>query len=88
LWLNVGLSDCEIQGAAVKFTLILVFRERGYVFYVFWVSGFREQLVSGHSVFIIAQCTLVQSYVSDWTVYKLQQRIICTFADVLTADTS
>ena len=31
--LNVGLS--EIQGAAVKFTFILVSRERGYVFYVF-----------------------------------------------------
>jgi len=30
---------------------------------------------------------LVQSYVSDSSVYKLQQRIICTFADVLTADT-
>jgi len=27
-------------------------------------------------------------YVSDSTVYKLQQRIICTFADVLTATTS
>ena len=27
-------------------------------------------------------------YVSDSTVYKLQQRIICTFADVLTAATS
>ena len=31
---------------------------------------------------------LVQSYVSDSTVCKLQQRIICTFADVLMADTS
>jgi len=27
-------------------------------------------------------------YVSDSTVYKLQHRIICTFADVLTAATS
>jgi len=48
------------------------------VFHVFWVSGFGERL--GVAMQLRIRFDSLQ--------YKLQQRIICTFADVLTADTS